>query len=315
MAYKKCEFKDGETIITAECLNAMQDAICQLETDRDNHNEANNPHDLDAERVGAVPKTRKVNGKELNTDITLNADDVGATPASHTEDKDNPHGVTAEQIGAATKDYADSLYTGYKGKLTSADDLDDETEDGVYYFETGDVPINAPFENASIIHVFGAPENLNKKIQVCVRYGATGHLAVRSKSGSGWQAWSHYATQDSVDAKAGKFTKIWTNGSPANGYGANTLTLDLSGGTWLMIVYRSHKGHAYFKRDFLPVSTSTEGRLRMEANGGGGYYRTVTVKATGSSGSLEISIATKFDDSTTSNEYCVPYQIYIGSLT
>ena len=112
-----------------------------------------------------------------------------------------------------------------------------------------------------------------------------------------------------------KFTELWENGSPANGFGTNTLSFNFSGGNWLMIVYRGHKSQAYFKRDFIYISTSTKGRLRMETNAGGGYYRTVTVKATGSAGSIEITTATKYDDSTTSNEYCVPYQIYIGSLT
>lgn len=39
-----------------------------------------------------------VNGK--TGAVSLSAGDVGATPASHAEDKNNPHGVTPEQIGA-----------------------------------------------------------------------------------------------------------------------------------------------------------------------------------------------------------------------
>lgn len=41
----------------------------------------NNPHGVTAEQVGAVPTTRKVNGKPLSSDVTLNATDVGAAPA------------------------------------------------------------------------------------------------------------------------------------------------------------------------------------------------------------------------------------------
>ena len=40
-----------------------------------------------------------VNGK--SGAVELSAEDVGATPASHTTNKNNPHGVTIEQIGAA----------------------------------------------------------------------------------------------------------------------------------------------------------------------------------------------------------------------
>ena len=43
----------------------------------------NNPHGVTAAQVGAVPTTRKVNGKALSADITLTAGDVGAAAASH----------------------------------------------------------------------------------------------------------------------------------------------------------------------------------------------------------------------------------------
>lgn len=40
----------------------------------------NNPHGVTAAQTGAVPTTRKVNGKALSEDITLAAIDVGAAP-------------------------------------------------------------------------------------------------------------------------------------------------------------------------------------------------------------------------------------------
>ena len=40
----------------------------------------NNPHGVTAAQVGAVPTTRKVNGKALSADITLTAGDVKAIP-------------------------------------------------------------------------------------------------------------------------------------------------------------------------------------------------------------------------------------------
>lgn len=67
-----------------------------------------------AKVAAAVPNTRKVNGKALSADITLNAADVGADVSgaagavqtalnTHTADKTNPHEVTREQIGAAAE--------------------------------------------------------------------------------------------------------------------------------------------------------------------------------------------------------------------
>ena len=44
---------------------------------------ADGDHTHTAAQVGAVPTTRKVNGKALSADITLTAADVGAAAASH----------------------------------------------------------------------------------------------------------------------------------------------------------------------------------------------------------------------------------------
>lgn len=58
----------------------------------------NNPHGVTAAQVGAVPTTRKVNGKALSADVTLTAGDVGAAAASHS------HG--AGDIASGTLDAA-----------------------------------------------------------------------------------------------------------------------------------------------------------------------------------------------------------------
>lgn len=86
-----------------------------------------------AASIGAVPTSRKVNGKALSADVTLSAADVGAradnwTPdaaevgadpagtaetkanavqtnlTSHTNNKSNPHSVTAAQVGLGNVD-------------------------------------------------------------------------------------------------------------------------------------------------------------------------------------------------------------------
>ena len=56
------------------------------------HNYASPSHKHTAADVGAVPTARKVNGKVLSADISLNAADVGAAAASHIH--------TAAQVGA-----------------------------------------------------------------------------------------------------------------------------------------------------------------------------------------------------------------------
>lgn len=68
-----------------------------------------------AASIGAVPTSRKVNGKALSSDVTLSAADVGADAAgaasgvqtsltSHTNNKSNPHAVTKAQVGLGNVD-------------------------------------------------------------------------------------------------------------------------------------------------------------------------------------------------------------------
>lgn len=68
-----------------------------------------------AASIGAVPTSRKVNGKALSADVTLSAADVGADAAgaasgvqtsltSHTNNKSNPHAVTKAQVGLGNVD-------------------------------------------------------------------------------------------------------------------------------------------------------------------------------------------------------------------
>ena len=56
-----------------------------------------NPHNITAEKLGAIPNTRKVNDKPLSGDITLSASDVGASPSNHRS--------TATTYGAANSSY------------------------------------------------------------------------------------------------------------------------------------------------------------------------------------------------------------------
>lgn len=53
MAYTKCECKDGETVITAELMNQIQDALCEASQHAESKG---NPHGMTAEDFGAIPK-------------------------------------------------------------------------------------------------------------------------------------------------------------------------------------------------------------------------------------------------------------------
>ena len=80
--------------------------------------------------IGAVPTSRKVNGKALSGDISLGASDVGADASgsasavqtnlnNHTGNKSNPHGVTKEQIGLGNVDNISTMtvLSGFRAEL------------------------------------------------------------------------------------------------------------------------------------------------------------------------------------------------------
>lgn len=92
-----------------------------------------------------------VNGK--TGVVVLSAGEVGATPASHAEDKNNPHNITPDQIGAhpnswvPTAEQVGAAPAGFglgttAKELTSADDLNNIWQSGNYYWNWS-TPANA----------------------------------------------------------------------------------------------------------------------------------------------------------------------------
>lgn len=87
----------------------------------------------------------------------------------------------------------------YKKIITSSDDLNDIKENGVYLYTTSSLPVNAPFENASVVEVIGYPTGTTtQKIQRVTRYGNSGS-AYRGLSSSGWSTWEyHISSSDKI---------------------------------------------------------------------------------------------------------------------
>ena len=90
MALIKRPYVDGETIITAQNLNDIQDEIIAHESNKVpitrtvNGKALSANITLSASDVGAVPTTRTVNSKALSSNITLSASDIGAVPTTRT---------------------------------------------------------------------------------------------------------------------------------------------------------------------------------------------------------------------------------------
>lgn len=90
MALVKRTYVDGETIITAQNLNDIQDEIISHantfvpKTRTINSKALDANITLTASDLGAVPTTRTVNSKALSSNITLTAADVSAVPTTRT---------------------------------------------------------------------------------------------------------------------------------------------------------------------------------------------------------------------------------------
>ena len=79
-----------------------------------------------------------------------------------------------------------------KRLLTSADDLNNITDNGIYWYLTENVPSHAPYNNASVVEVFGSSSSSTQKMQRVTRYGVSGQSAFRPLIGSvGWLDWSY----------------------------------------------------------------------------------------------------------------------------
>lgn len=76
-----------------------------------------NPHGVTAAQVGAVPTTRKVNGKALSADISLTAADVGASASNHTHAAQT---TITGNAGSATKLQTARTFTVNLGSTSGA---------------------------------------------------------------------------------------------------------------------------------------------------------------------------------------------------
>ena len=86
---------------------------------------------------------------------------------------------------------------GIQRRLTQEDNLNNVVEKGIYWYITGEVPLNAPFQNASLVEVIGSTSDVTQTIQRVTRYGLPGHCAFRPLLGSeGWLNWAYVVTQN-----------------------------------------------------------------------------------------------------------------------
>lgn len=92
-----------------------------------------------AAEVGAVPTTRKVNGKALSSDITLSASDVSALPSSTVIPTVNDATLTIQQNGSTVQTFTANASSNKTANITVPTKVSDLTNDSGYitgYTET-----------------------------------------------------------------------------------------------------------------------------------------------------------------------------------
>ena len=142
---------------------------------------------------------------------------------------------------------------GFKGTLTSADDLDKIIYDGIYVYATDDMPANAPYSNAAVILVFGSSSTTYQKIQIAIRYGEAGHMSFRGMLRT-WQDW----TEVSISGHTHAATDI-TSG---------TLQIE-QGGTGATSRKKAYEKIAFIGAN--PLDSSTEDTPAKWSGFGNGY--------------------------------------------
>ena len=141
--FASAEHEHTQYALSEDVSSEITDINNSINEHKDNKE---NPHNVTTEQINAVPVTRKINSKELNTDIELTAEDIGADIAGTAESKatealntakeyidsevdkventllthtnaTNPHNINAELLGVYTKSEVDTKTTELSDKI------------------------------------------------------------------------------------------------------------------------------------------------------------------------------------------------------
>ena len=135
-----------------------------------------------------------VNGK--TGVVVLSASEVGATPASHAEDKNNPHNITPDQIGAhpntwvPTAEQVGAAPAGYglggiAQFINNGESLNAYTDTGFYHWSTG--ALDTPFGAGSLLVIKRSDTYV---YQTAYQDDLTMPcMCIRKKVNGAWQSW------------------------------------------------------------------------------------------------------------------------------
>ena len=272
----------GGTPITPEALNHMEDGI---EVAADHADSTSNPHKVTAAQAGAVPTSRTVNGKALSANVSLAASDVGALNL---------------------KDITDNAHLVSEGA-----DLNDYTSPDAYRIATAAIAKSLknapPYGNSGGRLIVSATSSASGGVIQIIIYNTVYYqLWFRVQTSTG--AWGEW-----LPISNNAYKTIWKNASDSSGFGAQTLSVDLSGCVAIMFVFKQ-SAHSTSRLATIYVSkTAMNGRKVIMAQVDGGtdgsvvyFERYVTLNF--DAGTVVFEDAKKQKD-TVVNEKMIPVEI------
>lgn len=271
-----------------------------------------------ASQVGAVPTSRKVNGKALSSDISLSATDVGARSstwmptasdvgarpdtwmptASQVGARPSTWMPTADDIGAATTQYVDEVAsTLYKYRSNYTGDIDVRTLSGRYWIEkakcTGTFPAVGSWQYC-YLDAAGPYQRITQYTNKGV-----GAVYERYYTNNKWYDWKRTRCT---------FDLVWENASPASGFAKQNISVNYSNYTHLLYVFRGSTtdNGAFYDSVLVPANIQTNLHTMVE------YYPAFRAVTPISNNLLSFGDCYILNGGTqqANNNYAIPYQIY-----
>lgn len=203
-----------------------------------NANHAASKAYVDDKVVGyAVPKTQKVNGKTLSSDITLTASDVGALPSNTTyvsSVNGNSGTITDIQttnnlVTSFSSTTSDSKYPSEKLVKDSLDNKIDETTTAYRIYGT-----NSNGEQTTLTY-----NDIQTNGGYIVQRKSNGEIAVPTTPINNSDATSKSYVDTLVAGKISKATLLWSNPNIGYGFQEQTITIsNASGYDYLLVEFR-----------------------------------------------------------------------------
>ena len=206
MALVKKVYVDGETIITAQNLNDIQDEIIAQEANKVpitrtvNGKALSSNISLTPSDVGAVAPSRTVNNKALSSNITLNASDIPNDSTVSGTKVDDALETLDGAIGALGGTVGNINLANVQNITTAETDLDSYTSGGIYYFQGSYTPTNLPTDAGTFGFLIVLRGQANARLVQYWIDSATARNAMwmrtNSSSTVAWSDWKRMANGD-----------------------------------------------------------------------------------------------------------------------